>query len=147
MIWAAVIIGIILLWSFIILLVMSALKLSKQADEISLRFIDAHKATLASLERTHERNVAQNSSVLDRFMALDFSLFKAYQSSELAEEGGFEEPTDEDLENTGVISFNDGGRVTRPGATIEEQLRLAQEEGEILAEDFGEDFERKEGLR
>jgi hypothetical protein len=46
-----------------------------------------------------------------------------------------------------VISFNDGGRVTRPGATIEEQLRLAQEEGEILAEDFGEDFERKEGLR
>jgi hypothetical protein len=37
---------------------------------------------LSTLERVHERDQAHVSSVLDRFMSLDFTLFKTYQLSE-----------------------------------------------------------------
>jgi len=109
----------------------------------------AHRATLASLERTHERNVAQINTVLDRFMALDFQLFKSYQLAEQADVGGFDEPTEiiEPDEPTGTVTFTPGGNVVLHGETIAERLRQRAEEEEMLAEDFGDDFFEREDAK
>lgn len=137
--------GVILIVSCVAFIGLIALKMLSLSLRVSQQFVDAHKATLETLERTHNRNVKQNDGVLDRFMALDFSIFKAYQSAEGAEIGGFEEP--DDGEEGSLRTYSDVGTFREHGADLERRLREATEEAAILAEDFGEDFDRSEGLR
>lgn len=144
MIWVAVILGMCLIVACLALISYFCLRALEANRNMSQQFIDAHKATLETLERTHERNVAQNSSVLDRFMALDFSLFKAYQSTEGAEEGGFTDP-DEDEE--GAFTVVRGGREMLVGAGVEERLAAVLNEQQLLREDFGDDFWEREDAR
>jgi hypothetical protein len=143
--WVAVTLGVVFALSLVSVVLAIALKCFRETQETMLKFTDAHRATLNSLEKIHDKNSSQLNGVLDRFMALDFSLFKSYQSTELAEEGGYEDPID--LQETGVITYNPGGRPIRPDFTFEEELRKTREEQELLAEDFGTDFEEKEGLK
>ena len=145
MIWVAVILGMILAVLCIVTVTFGYLKALEETRRASQLFISAHKMTLETLERTHQRNTDQNSSVLDRFMALDFSLFKAYQSTEDAPEGGFEAPDDE-FEGQ-VLTFTPSGREVRVGASVEERLAASINEAQLLREDFGEEFWQREDAR
>jgi hypothetical protein len=78
-------------------------------------------------------------------MALDFSIFKAYQSTEDAELGGFDEP-DED-EPTGTLTYTPSGNVVIHGADAGEALRQRLEEAQLLREDFDQDFFDREDAR
>ena len=100
--------------------------------------LDAHRATLESLERTHDRNVAQNDRVLDRFMALDFSLFKSHQLAESSEEGGFFAPDEIEEALLGTTTMTPGGNIVLHGEELQRRLKAAMEENQILAEDFPE---------
>ena len=121
-----------------------ALKCLQSAQANAETYTRAHNDTLASLERIHDRQTKALEGVLDRFMALDFSLFKAYQSSEDAEAGGFEEPEDE---VTGVITYTPSGNPVPHGVAPEELLRQRLEEAQMLHEDFGPDFFEREDAR
>jgi hypothetical protein len=142
MAWAAVVLGIIFAVSSIVVISMIALRMLQTSRAVSHEFVEAHRDTLGALERIHERNVGQINGVLDRFMALDFSLFKAYQSSETADVGGFILP---DEEEEGVSGhFNAGGRFIDHSANITQRMRAVAEEEKIIAEDFDEEFFRRE---
>jgi chromosome condensin MukBEF ATPase and DNA-binding subunit MukB len=145
MLWAALILGALVVISCTSILGLIASRSLQNAQNVSREFVQAHTATLNSLERTHERNVEQINSVLDRFMALDFSLFKAYQSSEQAEAGGFVEPEDED--EGSVVAFTGSGRTINVGADVAESLRQRLEEDALLREDFSEEFWQREDAK
>jgi len=142
MLYTAVIIGILAVTGFVIAYVVFALRALQSAQQLSREFVIAHNRTLKSLETIHDRNAQQLDSVLDRFMALDFSLFKAYQSSEEAELGGFSDP-DEEGE---VLAFTPGGQSRDINAELLEDLAARANEEQLLAEDFGLEFDQKEGL-
>jgi Na+-transporting NADH:ubiquinone oxidoreductase subunit NqrC len=145
MIWVAVILGMLLAASVLVALGVIALKCLQSAQKSADSYTHSHAQTLASLERVHDRQAKQLDSVLDRFMALDFSLFKAYQSGEDAEPGGFSDPEDEEL--TGTVSYTPSGGVIIHGADAAQALRARLEEAELINEDFGEDFWAKEDAR
>ena len=145
MIWVAVILGIVVAAGVLVTTALIALKCLQSAQEIAESYTRAHTDTLNSLERVHDRQSQQLDSVLDRFMALDFSLFKAYQSTEDAEPGGFTEPEDEEL--TGVVTYTPSGNVVRHGTTPEMLLRQRLEEAQILNEDFDQAFFEREDAR
>jgi len=148
MLYVAVIFGIIAVAGVIIASMMIALRCLQSAVIVAEKFVVAHRATLNSLERTHKRNVDQNGSVLDRFMALDFSLFKSYQLTEAADAGGFSEPEDEgEDESTGTITYTPGGNVVLHGEALADRLRQRMEEEQILAEDFDEAFFEREDTK
>lgn len=62
---------------------------------ITLLFSRALSRTLSHADSIHDRNSEQLESVLDRLMAIDFAEFKLQQQVENADEGGFDEPSDE----------------------------------------------------
>jgi len=113
---------------------------------VSQTFVFAHNNTLKTLEAVHAKNIAQTQDVLDRFMALDFSLFKAYQSAENAEFGGFSDPTDSQEELGQVLAFTDSGAPRDINAGLLEDLAARANEESLLAEDFGLEFDQKEGF-
>ena len=145
MIWVAVILGILVAGFVLVTVAYIALRCLQSAQEMSQSFVVAHRATLDSLERVHARQNKSLESVLDRFMALDFSLFKAYQSAEDAEAGGFVDPVDE--EETGVITYTPSGNPVPHGRGDEDTLKMRLEEAQLLREDFGEEFFEKEDAR
>jgi chromosome condensin MukBEF ATPase and DNA-binding subunit MukB len=145
MIWVAVILGILVSACVLVVLSVIALKCLQSAQKSADSYMIAHRDTLASLERVHDRQAKQLDSVLDRFMALDFSIFKAYQSTEDAGDGGFTDP-DED-EQTGVMTYTPSGNVVVHGADAGELLRQRLEEAQLLREDFGQDFFEREDAR
>ena len=143
MIWVAVILGIVVAAGVLVTTALIALKCLQSAQEIAESYTRAHSETLASLERVHDRQAKQLDSVLDRFMALDFSLCKAYQSTDGAEDGSFEEPD----EPTGTVTYTPSGNVVVHGADVGETLRQQLEEAQLLREDFGQDFFDREDAR
>jgi hypothetical protein len=145
MLWAALIIGALVVIGCTSTLGLIAYKALQTSSQVSRDFISAHQATLNSLERTHDRNVKQNEGVLDRFMALDFSLFKAYQSAEDAPVGGFEPPDEEEEGSMRTYLSND--RYIEHGTSVADRLRAAAEERTILAEDFDDEFLAREDAR
>src|SRR6516164_709366 len=90
--WAALTLAAIVATGALVALVLIALKLSRIVLRAVHETTSAHTSTLATLERIHGRNMEQISSMADRFMALDFASFKAYEAAGVAEEGGFELP-------------------------------------------------------
>jgi hypothetical protein len=143
MLYVAVILGIIGVIASISLIGYIALKLFRSSVEIAQTFTDAHNSTLATLERVHNRNMKQLQEMADRFMSLDFTLFKNYQLAEAAEEGGFEEPEEE----MRVERYTGGGGVVPIGAEITRRLEAAANERQLLAEDFPEGWDEREGNR
>jgi hypothetical protein len=113
-------------------------------------YMTAHAKTLQTLETVHSRNMKQLDSLLDRFMALDFQLFKAYQDSEEPMVGGFEAP-DDDLEQNerllGTMTYTPSGNPIPHDDGLLEELRAKVEEEAILREDFGEEFTAREDNR
>jgi hypothetical protein len=146
MLWAALIVGAIIVIVSLTVLGLIALKALSSAAEVSRVFGDAHQATLMSLERTHDRNIKQNDGVLDRFMALDFSVFKAYQSAEIAEEGGFIDPNEGEEEGSSRTYIGDGRYIDHSTAVADRLKALANEEA-LMAEDFDDEFIAREDAR
>jgi len=147
MLYATLITGIICVTVCVIALVSYALRALQSAQDTSQTFAFAHNNTLKTLEAVHAKNIAQTQDVLDRFMALDFSLFKAYQSAENAEFGGFSDPTGNEEEELGqVIAFTDSGAPRDINAGLLEDLAARANEESLLAEDFGLEFDQKEGF-
>jgi hypothetical protein len=147
MLWATVILGMCLLTGIVVCIGLFAVRALQSVSTNADSFVNAHVATLSSLERIHARNAKQLDAVLDRFMALDFSLFKAYSSAEQADEGGFVDPADEsdELLNTGTFSYTPGGNPV-PHVSIDD-LRAQAEEHQILTEDFTDEFFQREDSR
>jgi hypothetical protein len=88
---------------------------------------------LRTLERVHTNDGKRIDTILDRFMAMDFQMFKNYQLAEEAEEGGQE-----------IFEEEPTVRLEVPGITREygeADLVVAAAEREILREDFPEESE------
>jgi len=123
----------------LVALVLASLKFSRTSKDVADVFVSAHATTLGSLERIHQSNMQQLSTMADRFMAMDFAQFKGYQAAEIAEEGGFEMPE----EPTRVEVVLPGGRVRTVGAEDEATLAERANERQLLAEDFPEGWDEK----
>jgi len=146
-IWVAVILGMFVAAGVLITVSAIALRCLQSAQKSAESYTVAHTKTLDALTKVHDRQAKQLDSVLDRFMALDFSLFKAYQAGEDAEPGGFVGPDDEAETGTGTVTYTPSGNVVRHGTAPEELLRQRLEEAQLLHEDFGEDFFAREDAR
>lgn len=132
MIWAALTISAVVAVSSIIGAVFIAVKLSQRSAEQANVFTVAHESTLASLERIHEKNMNHFQTMADRFMALDFTQFKTWQSVGETSEGGFEEPD----EPTRVERPLRDGRYAVVGADREMTIQERMAEAALLKEDF-----------
>lgn len=132
MTWAALSIAAFVATVSVVGAVVIAVKLSRNAADEAARYVTAHAETLASLERVHDKNMQQLSTMADRFMALDFSQFKSFQMSETAEEGSFELPDD----LVRIERPMPGGRTAVVGEREVELMRQRVEEEALLREDF-----------
>jgi hypothetical protein len=123
-----------MIWAALALSAFVIVVLSATLVAVALVSFKTSSSRDQTLVRVHDRNAAQLDGVLDRFMALDFSLFKAYQSVEGSPEGGWEQ-VEEDAPGEVEMEVPHGlwGTLTAPGY---QEARAAADEEKILAEDF-----------
>lgn len=139
--YAALIAGTVVVTVALVAVVLLAVKFFTRSVEEARVFAQAHESTLASLERIHDKNMQQLSSMADRFMALDLNQFKGWQSVGEVEEGGFEEPDEPARVERQLV----GGRFSVVGEgrelTAEEQMN----EAALMREDFPPGWDEETG--